>query len=746
MPYANPKVLVKFIQREIPGLKISSETCEVICKKIDAVLQKEIDVNALKDIIQDALKTFSPSIRISCLRGFKNYLHSLDFQYPGRYQGKTKWLIFTEVSESDLLKPIDTLLDEMILETEPEQQTSAKQNFSVTNFLTSAVSTIKNSQLLRNVISSILVVEFFPQVKASSEFQDTQSHALTMSETTSAITSGYTIPFALTMQCPAYEQPSFLNFEPADSILFGSDEEFIRAQKTIRINAVQVGNFGHLSATQTVMETLREELGFMGRFEVIYPKGDAKGISVIFNLPSGIPHTFHHEPSRTTFITLEEHNSRNLKGETEPLTLGMSGSADDHESPCTFTAIKGPAECRNVAKLLNVDVYASVTHHPSGRSYAFQPGDLIYLRNDNHRYIVSKPDTFFTAPKPSFVRAKKLIAEDASLQKTKPALNTFANGMEQGTFDVMSVYGRTLRNEQNGYDYLANIIQVIAGVRHAQLTGNSSKPIVIAVYHNYEEELNAINQIFSGTFQAGVSKKPLSESERFAQELLKQMGISEPKQSGLDCLDQIKEAVKELGLDQPDVFQTASISDVNAVRILQAPQSKIILLSMGTYSKPIFDGLYTRTGSNMLPAVREGYGTLSNLLLTGTPHFMCSRGDWDVGYTHMDSALKPTMQQFYKHFCQGASSWQVAPKLYKTMGKLINEARSPDSHYSRYFARLTTLASNPKNNRVRHLVSKSMQFLRGDKIAFREAIASPFSPAPRFMDKDDEISNQFQKR
>lgn len=162
---------------------------------------------------------------------------------------------------------------------------------------------------------------------------------------------------------------------------------------------------------------------------------------------------------------------------------------------------------------------------------------------------------------------------------------------------------------------------------------------------------------------------------------------------------------------------------------------------MGSFSKIIFDGLFTRSGSNMLPAIREGYSTLSNLILTGRPHFMCSRGDWDVGYRKMNSILKHTLKRFYKNFCQGGSSWKAEPELYKEFGILINQARSPSSPFSRYFADLANDASILDNDRVHYVLAKSMQFLRGNRTAFAEAQAYALPPAP-FKDRDDERSNR----
>jgi hypothetical protein len=690
MPYTNPDKLAKFIGRATPDLKVSPKACQFICDKIDLVIECGMGKNRLanlKEIIQRTLKHTSPDIQIHCLNGIKNYLHSIDFQVPRKYQAKQKWLIFTEISETDLLKPIYDLLDEMILQNQEkcklQKNKPVKKKSNLLTFLTSTA-----AQVSCKVLALLLVAEKFTLAKSS----------------------------------PVENQ---------------SIEDFVQAQQTIRILAVKVGGYGHLAATQTVMGKLRNELGFQGTFEVIHPKMDTQAVNLLFN----------DEPEdRTQFVTIEEHILRTRQQKVEPLTLGMSGSGDDNESPCKWITLKmgqnETALCQNVADLLNVAVYASVTHHPYLRMYMFQSGDLIYLPKQDKRYVVTQPDTFFTAPQASFSRAKKLIASDDYLKASKPALDSFVKGMEDGTFDVMPVYGKTLKDEQNGFDYLANMFQVIAGIRHAQLQKQSEcetiKPVVIAVYHSYENELSEIQKILNGKFTEVLKAQIQRQINNIDNNELRILPSGAYK---IDWIKNVEAAIKKLGLQQPTIFQTASISASETTRILETSTPHILLLSMGSFSKPIFDALFAHSGNNMLPPIREGYGTLSNLLLTGRPHFMCSGGGWDMGYKHMNSRAGSKLMKFYKVFCQGGNSWKNNPEFYKEFGNLINEARSPDSDLSQYFAALRNAASNRQNDRVYYMLAKSMQFLRGDPIAFTGAQKSPFPPAP-YRDRDDEISNQ----
>lgn len=682
MPHANPGLLAKFIGRAVPELKVSDKACRLICDKIDAAIEFGMAKNyiqKLNEIIQRTLKKASPEIQIQCLNGIKNYLRSIDFQVPRKYQAKQKWLLFTEISETDLLNPIYHLLDEMVLQNQEKYKTQKKpvlQRSNSSTFLTTIATRISYK-----ILALIFLAEKLPRVKSQE-----------------------------------------------------SIEEFVQAQQTIRILAVKVGGYGHLAGTQTVMQKLRADFGFTGTFEVVYPRMDEEAVNVIFE-----------NSHRTELVTLEDHVSRTRQQKTEPLTLGMSGSGDDNESPCKWISVKmgkhESTQCRNVAELLNVAVYASVTHHPYGRGYAFQSGDLIYLPKHDKRFVVTKPDTFFTAPQTSFTHAKKLIASDDYLKTKKPALDAFVQGMEDESFEVLPVYGKTIRDERDGYDFLANMFQIIAGVRHAQLQKQSecetSKPVVIAIYHPYETELSYIENIIDGDYSE-ILNKPASEAERIVQKALLDLGFPAVKNTFMDWVDHVEAVVKELNLDHPAVFQTASISNVGTTHFLETSQPQILLLSMGSFPKPIFDGLFTHISDSTLPAVREGYGTLSNVLLSGRPHFMCSRGDWDVGYGQMSSHLAPRLKKFYKHFCQGGKSWKTNPEFYKELGNLINEARLPESEFSHYFAALKNAASRRDNDRVAYMLARSMQFLRGDKSGSQ---VSEF-PHETYQDRNDERSNR----
>ncbi len=78
-------------------------------------------------------------------------------------------------------------------------------------------------------------------------------------------------------------------------------------------------------------------------------------------------------------------------------------------------------------------------------------------------------------------------------------------------------------------------------------------------------------------------------------------------------------------------------------------QQKIVMVSMGSLPKYVFDAFYTHAGSNTLVAFREGANALSSLLETEIPQFRCGlpgpyssnksfnlrpKDIWEVGYDY----------------------------------------------------------------------------------------------------------------
>ncbi|MEO8402101.1 MAG: hypothetical protein ABI597_09965 [Gammaproteobacteria bacterium] len=491
---------------------------------------------------------------------------------------------------------------------------------------------------------------------------------------------------------------------------YSSIEDFVSDQKTIRIFGVAVGNFGHLAATANVMTHVRQ-LGFKGTFEIIYPDMDLQSVTTLFNLPPQVPDIYEDETNKIRFIKLGEYIKRLKDNAVEPVTLGMSGAADDDDSACAWagnTPLNNTDTlmCRNVAKLLNVKIYASVTHtndHPFVPPMFQEFGDEFFLWDNNEkRYAVDEGNLYFTAPVSSLDDAKNYLQQNGDLLTKKPALNTFIDGMEKQRFDVMPVYGRTIHDSELD-ERIANMLQIITGARYAEVHNPSHAPLVIAVYYDYEEDAELLSQIIHSNNWTQLEGS---------------------------WIDAAKNAIQTVGLNQPGVFSVASISDAKTINTLNTLQpNQILLLTLGSFPKTVFDGLYTHTGENIWPQIREGYSSLSSLMLTGKPHFRCpTRGvgsllesNWELGFDLVkDTDLKTKLINFYlpnNGFCQGAGSWDKNSDIYKTFGELILQARSADSSFSEYFQVVKENASDPKKDRINDMLDKVMKFMNGDKSA-----------------------------
>ena len=509
--------------------------------------------------------------------------------------------------------------------------------------------------------------------------------------------------------------PTLFRHHESKTANYTSVDSFIQSQKIIRIMAVAVGNYGHLAATHTLMNNLRMKLQFNGTFEVVYPRMDVYKMSVIFGFPNTVEDIYEDEKNKIKFITLEKHREKLKNKQVKPAILGMSACADDAESVCTWishlvTLSSDDTDiCRNVAKLLNVDVYASLTHDPHHKHYQgtmFQRGDQIFLTDDDKSYLVTKPDTFFTTPAITFEQAKHAIFNDPGIMVKKPAIMELINGIEEENFNLLPIYGRTINEFYRGNnDALANILQIITGARHAQIQINNQSttspplPLIIAVFHDYKEKNKIIDDFIF---------HPKTEQQE-------------------EWVNNIRKAITDMGIDQPEIFLTADIGDESTqhtIRILKPNQ--VLLLSMGSFPKKIFDGLYTYTNNNIWPQIREGYSSLSSLYLTHKPHFRCGNfqmgSNWDVGFDYLadDPALELRMKQFYQTtdgFCCGTKTWQHRPELYKELSQFIQEATSTDSAFSQYFKRLGEAASSPTKDRIIDVLETVVKYVNGDKSA-----------------------------
>lgn len=479
---------------------------------------------------------------------------------------------------------------------------------------------------------------------------------------------------------------------------YSSIEEFVTDQKIIRITVDHQPGFGNQAASVTVMDRLRQ-MGFQGTYEFVYPDNITDKITLLFDLPSNIPSDFYDSKKKIRFIKLTEY-VKNLKNKSvEPFILGLAGAFykgpyDPIQANHIDTTGLGHLELYNFANFLNLNVFVKLDNYPNYQGYSY-----INVRNDpKDRDIIDNNHTFFTMPVANLDDVKKYLANDPHGQKLlqkKPALKIFIDGMERQNFNVLPAYGWTLQKMYDGRDtndFPGNILQIIAGTRYAQLKGSDEmhKPLIIPVFYNYDEEANQLIK--------------LVQSDNWGQY----------EKSGAV---QARKIIKELDLSNPQVFSVANIADPYTIKRLQTLRSgQILLLSMGPLPKTIFDGLFTNTGPNIWPQIREGASSFSSLVLTGRPHIRC-RGDdaaaWEIGYDLVhDQALKTRLQKLYSGgFCQSMQTWVDNTNVYQVLGELIIEGNNLNSPFSHYFQDLKIEAEKPENDRIRLGLEKAMKIV-----------------------------------
>ena len=477
---------------------------------------------------------------------------------------------------------------------------------------------------------------------------------------------------------------------------YTSVEEMIRDQKIIRVLLDEAPGFGNQAATINMMNRVRQ-MQFQGTFELIYPDGAQyliEKVISLFNLPKELPPVYNYEDNqhrKITFIAESVFIKRRMHNEVDALTLGITGAHDagDQEACKVIQGCKPYAD--NFAIFTNTQVFVEI------QPWFQSPGlDTIDLRDENVRRPIEPYGKFLVYPVSSFADAKQYLTDDPAgqeLSRTNPALKVLIDGIENNYFNLLPVYGFTFLKLYNDEDqdavlYPQNIMQVITAGRYAQTHGNAEmqKPLIIPVFYNYTEEVNEIGA------------------------LLQQENWGDYEAQGGKAM---RAAINTLGLKQPNAFLTASLSDNDASKKIQSLRpGQILLLSMGSLPKVVFDGIYSDVRSNIWPPFREGEGSLSMLIMKGQPHFRCTNylrvsGNeesykWEPYFDLVkDVALKTRLQDLYgKSGLCAARIWVTNPVIYQTIAEFIIESKDAGSSFANYFADLQTEAFKPENDRI----------------------------------------------
>lgn len=484
----------------------------------------------------------------------------------------------------------------------------------------------------------------------------------------------------------------------SNAAAYTSVETFLANQQIIRVMADDGPGFGNQAASVNVVTHLRQ-MGFKGIIEFIYPGIDIDKISLLFDLPQNLPDNYFDAQKNIRFIKMKFFVTQNKNGMIKPITLGMTGGF--YPPPCSVAAADGAEVtddgslfCANMANFTSTQFFAQL--NPLYLGPVDRPGRTqtsIYTMNEQEEfYQPNSGEKFVVAPVDSLVSIKKYLQQDPQgqlLSQKKPGLITLINSIQNQSVNVLFAYGKTLRFLQgDGWDpsYLSNVLQMMTGARVAQLIGQTdfNKPLIIPVFYDYKKEGAVLTQLINS----------------------KTWGEYENTFSGVD---QARNMINKLNL--PANFSVADISDPQSIQQIKLLQpGKILLLSLGSLPKKVFDGLYNHTGTNVWPQIREGASSFNSLVLTGKAHFRCGTIDgfekngWDIGFDLIkDSHLKLRLNNFYNHFCD-PNAWQNHSDTVIEFGKLMIEAQNPSSAFSQYFSFLQSEAIKPENDRVRYAI------------------------------------------
>lgn len=479
---------------------------------------------------------------------------------------------------------------------------------------------------------------------------------------------------------------------------YSSIDEMLKDQKIIRVLIDHAPGFGNQAASVNMMNRLRQ-LHFQGTYEVIYPEAAESKIISLFNLPKILPPIYHFENTaneKIDFIRESEYVKQLKNKLIAPVLLSISGAHDSdsetsNEDPATLTTYK------NLSKFTVSSVYVQI--QPWFRQA--KVGDYVATPN-NKKIEINPRGKYWVYPFSSFTDAKKYLTDnpDGKIFAAKEkGIQALMESIEQQQVNILPVYGYPFLksanySQGNEFDYPQNIFQVLAGARYAQLNGGVGfdKPLIIAVFYDYQNEAQELTELFN--------KDNWGEYES--------LGGNE-----------VRAALNELGLKKPNVFSTISLAEDNAFQVIKSLRpGQILLLSMGSLPKVVFDGLYTYTGNNSWPAIREGESSLSMLIQTGKPHFRCVSyynediydSRWEMGFDLINNAeLKNTLMDLYgKNGLCAIDGWKRDPLIYKKLGTLIIQSKDENSTLSRYFADIKIDTQDRQKDRIYRGLEKAL--------------------------------------
>ncbi len=524
----------------------------------------------------------------------------------------------------------------------------------------------------------------------------------------------------------------FITQSIADPLPQGAPDSLQRvivAQDTIRIIAEDAPGFGNQTASFNIVHWLWEQKKYAGNIQFIYddaPETKEK-IITLFNLPTSIEDDYSTSISghnirfikKTQFITLykTQQIQRTVLAIDGGIDEDVCASRSDKDNN-TFTAPTS-LECQNAANFYNTELFVQISPYPVTADESEHRLSKVYLRDQDDAHLIKTINNSYTPVSiVDIADAKKLVENDPALLNKLPALSYFIDGIMNKDFNIMPIYGRgIIQNDDYG-----NILQIITAARYVQQNSQDDKPLILAIFNDYDKEIKIINNIINNNDWPVRITYPDENQEYLLTLATGQINATT--------------AIQQLGLTNSNIFSIANLNQPETINLFKqihekklSPSKKIILLSVGSLPKTIFDAIYTHTDDNVWPQVREGANSFYSLITTGKAHFRCSgviessgEKEWEIGYDLItDPELKKRLSAFYgaedsyslnsNQFCNGLITWKNRDHVYKEFGDLILDAANPNSSLSQYFHLLKTEASKPENDRIARALEFSLNLL-----------------------------------
>lgn len=485
---------------------------------------------------------------------------------------------------------------------------------------------------------------------------------------------------------------------------------FLSQEHTVRLYADRAPGFGNQAGTFNLIAHIRR-LGFNGTVELIYHEETTSKIEIVFNLPPQAPAIYHDTVQNISFVKLRAHLTRL---ETEAINVVNIGAAVTTGYPSqSLSQIFHGSPLENPANLLRVNLFYMFGPYMNSKKYSntrvhYLDNERMLQLSDGHTYYVISDSQGQSA-------VQQLTSNEATQPylRNNPALVRYAEQIDAKKWSVTPVYGYTVQegnwvilkkpitplddtdrlrldagsnklaidtNEDGTQEaswtersFPGNILKIVLGARYAQLTGASvaqqNKPVVISVFYDYWREATQLERIINDDDWGDLPR----------------VGSSN-----------VGSVIKELHLS--GMFQIANISDPGTSEMLSNLSSdQVLLLSMGTLPKFVFETLYTRG----FPVI-EGASSFNLLANNGIPHLSCSHKNYPTTNFTTDALLRRQIQDFYSYdgFCTGMYGWNVNPDNYRQVGNFILDAQNDTSPFSNYFHTLRDATRDPQNDRV----------------------------------------------